>query len=252
MDKKEKFQTIKDKTNELLNTLSQMESSEIKQIDIDSLRMKMAVIYDEILSLTPEQNTVVDVQPEVAVSQETVLPAPETKIEEPIAEVPTEAKKEEPEQIAEPEQSEELNLNFTEPKPEENSKEEPEKPYVPEIDFVRENKVTDDGKKTLGESFQGKKTLNDLMTEIRQEAGTGLNFLKVDDLFHSISINDKIEFVRELFANDADKYAETIKKINEEKDLDSVIFVLADLDFDNENPAAKKFLNLVYRRFMEG
>jgi len=247
MDKKEKFRTIKEKTNDFLNTINSMELSEIKQIDIDSLRLKMATIYDEILSLTLEQDTVVDVQPETAVLQKEILSETGTKVEEPVVEAPVEPEKGVSEQVAEQEQTEELNIDFTEPKIEEESKE----PYVPEIEFVREDNTVNEGKKTIGESFQGKKSLNDLMTEIKNEAGTGLNFLKVDNLMHAISINDKIEFVRELFANDADKYVETIKKINEEKDLDSAIFVLADLDFDNENPAAKKLLNLVYRRFME-
>jgi len=251
MDKKEKFQTIKEKTNDFLNTINRMESSEIKQIDIDSLRLKIATIYDEILSLTSEQNTEVDMQQETAAPQKEILPESETKVEEPIAETPAEAKKEEPEQPAKPEQSEELNLNFTDPEQDKNPVEKQEEPYVPKIEFVRENNSVDNGRKTIGESFQGNKTLNDLMTEIKNEAGTGLNFLKVDNLMHAISINDKIEFVRELFANNTDKYAETVKKINEEKDLDSAIFILTDLDFDNENPTAKKFLNLVYRRFME-
>ena len=251
MDKKEKFQTIKEKTNNFLNTINRMESSEIKQIDIDSLRLKIATIYDEILSLTSEQNTEVDMQQETAAPQKEILPESETKVEEPIAETPAEAKEEEPEQPAKPEQSEELNLNFTDPEQDKNPVEKQEEPYVPKIEFVRENNSVDNGRKTIGESFQGNKTLNDLMTEIKNEAGTGLNFLKVDNLMHAISINDKIEFVRELFANNTDKYAETVKKINEEKDLDSAIFILTDLDFDNENPTAKKFLNLVYRRFME-
>ncbi len=250
MDKKGKFQAIKKKTNDLLNVIDQMEFTGIKQIDIDLLRLKFADIYDEILTLTPEKDAVVDIQPEPEFQKEEIITESGKDDEKSVEKKP----EVEVVQEAKIKSQEELNLDFKEEEPEVKPEEKEEKPYVPEIDFVRENdSAAEDSKKTIGESFQGKKTLNELITEIRndKEAGTGLNFLKIDNLSHAISINDKIEFVRELFGNDADKYAETIQKINDQKDLDSAIFELTDLDFDNAKPAAKKFLNLVYRKFLD-
>lgn len=246
MGKNEKFQSIKLKADDLLKVISQMELSEIKQIDIDLLRSKITDIYDVILTLKLQEDTKDDVLPNSESEEAEVVSEPKVEIDMVVDEKPeveVEKKEEETE-------SRELNLDFQEEKPEKKE----EKSFVSEVEFVRENDSgTDNNNKIIGESFHGEKTLNDLIKEVKKdkEAGMGLNFLKIDSLSHAISINDKIEFVRELFENDANKYNDTIAKINKQKDIDSAISVMANLDFNNENPTAKKFINLVYRRFLE-
>lgn len=246
MGKNEKFQSIKLKADDLLKVISQMELSEIKQIDIDLLRSKITDIYDETLTLKLQKDTKDDVLPNSESEEAEVVSEPKVEIDMGVDEKPeveVEKKEEETE-------SRELNLDFQEERPEKKE----EKSFVSEVEFVRENdSVTDNNKKIIGESFHGEKTLNDLIKEVKKdkEAGMGLNFLKIDSLSHAISINDKIEFVRELFKNDANKYNDTIAKINKQKNIDSAISVMANLDFNNENPTAKKFINLVYRRFLE-
>jgi len=246
MDKKEKFQIIKGKISDILQVVNQMENAEIKQIDIDLLKLKFAGVYNDVLTLMSDKESGDGLQVETEIQKEAIISEFDKK--EPVETISEVAD----EKVAETKPQAELNLDFKEEEDEENTKEAETKPYVPEIDFVRENEPEKHAKKTIGESFQTGKTLNDLISEIKKEkeSGTGLNFLKINNLSHAISINDKIEFVRELFNNDADKYAEIVSKLNGADNLDSAIYILTEVDFDNDKPAAKKFLNLVYRRFM--
>ena len=246
MDKKEKFQIIKGGILDILQVVNQMEDGEIKQIDVDLLKLKFADVYNEVLTLMPEKESGVGLHVETEIQKEAIVSELEKK--EPVETISEVAD----EKVTETKPQAELNLDFKAENDEENKTEAETKPYVPEIDFVRENEPENRSKKTIGESFQKGKTLNDLVSEIKKEkeSGAGLNFLKINNLLHAISINDKIEFVRELFNNNADKYAEIVSKLNEENNLDSAIYILTEVDFDNDKPAAKKFLNLVYRRFM--
>ncbi len=247
MNKDQKFQNIKGKLADILQLAKQMENTDIKQIDIDLLRTKLADTYDEVLSLTPKKASKVVIKEKSETQNEEVVPVVETK--ESIENI-HEVKKE---NVAKTKLQVELDLDFNVEEDEGNTTEAKTKPYVPEIDLVRENESERHAKKTIGESFQRGKTLNDLVSEIKKEkdADVGLNFLKINNLTHAISINDKIEFVRELFNNNSNKYAEIISKINAQNDLDSAIYILSEVDFDNDKPAAKKLLNLVYRRFMD-
>jgi hypothetical protein len=73
----------------------------------------------------------------------------------------------------------------------------------------------------------------------------------IKDLKQAISINDKIMFIREIFANNVDKYNETLTEVNNCSNLDEALALLdSKLTIQSENTAMQQLLELIYRRFM--
>lgn len=227
MGKDINIQELKDEILYLISLIDKIEDVDIKQVDVDLLRLKVAGIYEKIMHLNIKEDVTIK-EPKIN----------ETNSEEIKCETDAKVK-----QKSQADDEIEMEINFDEHKNADKSD------YKSHVELVQEKPFDINKKKTIGESFSNKKTIHDLVNEVAKE-DVNFKYLKVDNLNKAISINDKIEFVRELFGNNAEKYDLIIRKLNEQNDLDSAIFVLSDLNFDNENPAAKKLINLVYRKFL--
>jgi len=245
MNKKEKFHVIKQKSKDFLAIIEKINTSDIQKIEIDLLKTKIIDIYDEILAISYDMGS----------GNESETYTRNDSEKEPADFIDADSlyniEKQETEKgnihdtfLSDKNEDETTDL-------EKNNTIKSQVDYT--TDFAYEKKYEGSGSKIVGESFQRKKTLNDLVNEIKssETSGMGLKFLKIDSLLHAISINDKMEFIRELFNNDTAKYEEIVRKIDNQKDIDSAIYILTDLDFDNNNSAAKKFMHLIYRRFSD-
>ena len=72
---------------------------------------------------------------------------------------------------------------------------------------------------------------------------------KITDLKRSISLNDKFRFQREIFGGNATLLNQTLETLNEIDSKEKATEFLSNLNFDNENPTAAEFLELVNRKF---
>ena len=70
------------------------------------------------------------------------------------------------------------------------------------------------------------------------------------DLKHAISLNDSFRFVRELFAGDAARMNEVVRRLGEAPSLDKAMDIFAsEVHPDEENEAAVDFMELLKKYF---
>lgn len=70
------------------------------------------------------------------------------------------------------------------------------------------------------------------------------------DLRHAISLNDSFRFVRELFAGDATRMNEVVRRVGEAPSLDKALDIfLSEVHPDEENEAAADFKELLKKYF---
>jgi hypothetical protein len=97
-------------------------------------------------------------------------------------------------------------------------------------------------------------SLNDRWRQSQAEIADRLGDIPVKDLRHAIGINDKFQFIQELFRGDVDTYERSVKTINELKSLqEAEYWIQRELKirqgWDDENRTVKQFYNLVKKRF---
>ena len=71
----------------------------------------------------------------------------------------------------------------------------------------------------------------------------------VSSIKSAIGINDRFQFIRELFDGNADKFAETVSKIDEMKNIGEAVEYLRQSFKWKKNETSLKFVGLVKRRF---
>ncbi|MGX5820395.1 hypothetical protein ACWKWU_19525 [Chitinophaga lutea] len=104
-------------------------------------------------------------------------------------------------------------------------------------------------------SRQGSASLNDtLRGNARMEVGEKLGNMGVRDLGNAIGINDKFQFIQELFRGDKSMYERSVRTINESAGLqDAEYWIERELKIKlgwNENDAlVRQFYSLVRKRF---
>ena len=70
------------------------------------------------------------------------------------------------------------------------------------------------------------------------------------DLKHAISLNDSFRFVRELFAGDAARMNEVVRRLGEAPSLDKAMDIfVSEVQPDEENEAAVDFMELLKKYF---
>ncbi|MBI4646760.1 MAG: hypothetical protein HY738_09265 [Bacteroidia bacterium] len=112
-----------------------------------------------------------------------------------------------------------------------------------------------EGKKIIADKFKDKgESLNDLISKFKNETdlATRLKYKPISNLHSSISLNDKIMFIKELFEGNTDKYNNTLNDINKSAGLDdSMQYIHNNFNWDDKNETVIKFIELIYRRFLK-
>lgn len=105
---------------------------------------------------------------------------------------------------------------------------------------------------TVADQFEVKASLNDILSEINSndDFATQLRMRPIPDLRNAISLNDKIWFTRELFAGNNDKFKSSLESINNSDSMQEAIKVADTFGWDKKESSTKKFLELIYRRFI--
>lgn len=121
----------------------------------------------------------------------------------------------------------------------------PTRPVMREIPKP-ENPVQE---KTLaGDTFQNEQSVNDIMGEKKAEE-SNLNNGPISSLRASIGLNDRFLFIREIFANNTDKYNTVIDQLDKLETIQQAVeYLKANLTLQ-KNDTSLKFVELLKRRF---
>ncbi|MGN6509584.1 MAG: hypothetical protein ACTHLD_09010 [Chitinophaga sp.] len=97
-------------------------------------------------------------------------------------------------------------------------------------------------------------SLNDRLRKDNVEIGQKLGGLGVKDLHSAIGINDKFQFIQELFRGDKNMYERSLKTINEAHSLQDAEYWIErelkiKLGWDESDQAVSQFYTLVRKRF---
>lgn len=191
--------------------------------------------------IIPEEKVVEEVKHEVTVTESLGKdPEPDKIIEEPKNTVE--------EKAPQPEIKEEV-VAVTEDKAEKpiTEQEEPPKKEEPETE---EEEPGSPQQKTVGEHFVHGKSLNDLLTESNR-LDHKLASTPIEKLEAAIGLNDRFQFTRELFDNNADLFRSTIQYIDQSENLnDAVAFLNSNFKW-KKTETSIQFAQLVKRRFSE-
>jgi len=101
-----------------------------------------------------------------------------------------------------------------------------------------------------------KKSLNDLLTEKKEDHSLGVRFQQsyIPDLTKAIAINEKFTFIRELFRNSGVEFSAAIQKLNECKNIDAAFILMEELKhkylWDTTSTSYLSLCDLVRRRFL--
>jgi hypothetical protein len=118
---------------------------------------------------------------------------------------------------------------------------------VPAPETIREQKPTGATKKTLTEQFQSQ-SLNDLLT-VAKKPDQRFAGSPIPKLEKAIGLNDRFQYIRELFGNDAELFSETIGKLDRMHTLEEAVEHLdAQFNWKKDN-ISLQFMHLVKRRF---
>lgn len=167
--------------------------------------------------LKPELKTPED-EPD-AVEAEIELPAEPVGTEPEISEEKHEEKEEEPEPVA----SGELELG--------------------EVEERLENR-------RVGDSFLKEKSLNDLLGNGSTKLENKLLNSPVSSIQHAIGINDRYQYIRELFDGSADAFAKTVETLDAMHTIQEAATYLQQNHKWKKTETSMKFVNLVKRRFL--
>ncbi|MDD4108511.1 MAG: hypothetical protein PHH93_07315, partial [Prolixibacteraceae bacterium] len=118
-----------------------------------------------------------------------------------------------------------------------------------EDEMLGEDTVRTEEHTRLGESFLKGKSVNDLITD-QHKLEFKLSNRPVANIKAAIGINDRFQYIRELFDNNPQKFLETVETLDSMDNVhDAVDFIRHNFKW-KKSDASLKFANLVKRRFM--
>lgn len=114
---------------------------------------------------------------------------------------------------------------------------------------LAEEEVANEANQRLGDSFSKEKSVNDLITNDNTKLEYKLSNRPVSNIQSAIGINDRFQFIRELFDGNADNFSKTVTEIDSMKDIKEAVGYLQQNYKWKKNETSLKFVNLVKRRF---
>ena len=105
-----------------------------------------------------------------------------------------------------------------------------------------------DSKKIVGETFITGKSLNEILTDT-YKLDQKLASSPIEKLESGIGLNDRFQFIRELFDNDAGLFQQVVQQIDKMDSLNDAVSYLSGNYQWKKNDTSIKFAQLVKRRF---
>ncbi len=150
----------------------------------------------------------------------------------------------------------EMNQTAQETLTKEESASEPESPgnhidsRSEDDDMLEDDPEKRDTQVRLIDSFMKGKSVNDLVTD-QQKLEFKLSNRPVTSIQKAIGINDRFQFIRELFDNDNEKFLQTVKSLDSMNTMTDALHFLRNHFKWHKSETSLKFLNLVKRRFAD-
>jgi len=108
------------------------------------------------------------------------------------------------------------------------------------------------GSRTIGDSFLKEKSVNDLMSNGSGKLENKLSNSPVGSIRGAIGINDRYQYIRELFDGSADTFSKTVNELDKLSNIQEAVSYLQQNYKWKKNETSLKFVNLVKRRFSNG
>ena len=116
-------------------------------------------------------------------------------------------------------------------------------------DMLEEEAEKSEATSRLGDSFLKGKSLNDLITD-HNKLEFKLSNRPVSSIQAAIGINDRFQYIRELFDGDNQKFLEAVKTLDSKQNIKEAVDYLRVSFKWKKNETSLKFVNLVKRRFL--
>lgn len=247
---------------QLIQILSEKENKQLKNIRPRPIAKK--VVEEEIL-LEPKEEVVKAAEPQVQMSVEETESLQElsnfeeelkvdvsdeivSKVEEPVvaAVEKAELKKEDP--VLEDK------LNKVEPEVEKETEQEfassEESESGVELD---EEEDIDEANHRLGDSFSKENSVNELLgNDESSKLEYKISNSPVESIKTAIGINDRYQYIRELFEGSSDTFNDTVTELDKLDNIKDAVNYLQQNYKWKKNDTSLKFVNLVKRRFPNG
>jgi hypothetical protein len=121
------------------------------------------------------------------------------------------------------------------------------KPEIPKPEILEAEGAAPE-KLVVGETFQKERSLNDAMGE-NKSTESSLGNGPIASLRAAIGLNDRFLFIREIFANNTDKYNTIIDQLDKLETIQQAVeYLKANLTLE-KNQTSLKFVELLKRRF---
>ena len=118
-----------------------------------------------------------------------------------------------------------------------------------DVKLDEEDKKENISGKTLGEKFTKERSVNDLIDVENTKLEHKLSNRPVISIKDSIGINDRFQYIRELFDGDAEKFSQTVTKLDALTDINGAVEYMQKNFKWKKSETSLKFVNLVKRRF---
>ena len=267
-----KLEQVQKTLNQLSIVIESLNSEQHSLIDFDLSLAKTRVLYEQLTDLKLEQ---LSSKPS-SIEADKVIIKPEPAKEEKISEqIDQEALKyiEEKENIDAKNNTDvsfqevetemvEMEENTAEEITDENIEFVDELSYekIVEEEIVEEEKTEikatnpqiNENSETVADKFEDKESLNDILSSIKndEDFATQLQNRPIKDLKTAISLNDKIWFTRELFDGNNDNFLTSVEILNNSRSIEEAIEIADTYGWDQKESSTKRFLELIYRRFV--
>lgn len=252
MENKKLLKFLLKDLNELEELISEKKENSFDELEMEFLQTRVSgakrmiqILFDR---ETLDRTTAVE-PPETVTSQKEEKKGEEiieVKAEEPLVkEEKTETEEAKTEPIIIERETEDA-VVLKEPEPEEEPTPAPGKEST--IKKEGEEKVKNANHR-LGDSFTKEKSVNDLIDNENSNLEHKLSNRPVESIKKSIGINDRFQYIRELFEGNAERFVDAVTKLDEKKNMNEAVDYLKQNFKWQKNETSLKFINLVKRRF---
>jgi hypothetical protein len=114
---------------------------------------------------------------------------------------------------------------------------------------LEDEELVDIHHKRLGDSFLKEKSVNDIRSDDMSKLEHKLSNRPVSSIQSAIGINDRFQFIRELFEGSADNFVKAVTDLDSMKDMKEAVDYLQTNFKWKKNESSLKFVNLIKRRF---
>jgi len=106
--------------------------------------------------------------------------------------------------------------------------------------------------RTIGDSFLKERSVNDLMGNGSGKLENKLSNSPVSSIQGAIGINDRYQYIRELFNGSADTFTKTVSELDQLENIQEAVSYLQQNYKWKKTETSLKFVTLVKRRFLNG